>query len=249
MPALPRVGAGDLERLVWDLALSALRAIEQAGGHALPTPDLETADLGERGDGLLLLGGGDVDPGQYRERHRHSATGYIDTNRDQREIVLARWAVDARVPVLALCRGMQIVNVALGGTLTQHLENTSVEHYGHRPDHLMVEHDVSIVAFSRLASIVGDTKASVWSGHHQALDQMAAGLHPTAYDDDDLVEAFEHDRASVVGVQWHPEYRPGNAMGPDPLFVDLVERSRAAAALRRGPGRAPRLNHPRRERR
>jgi putative glutamine amidotransferase len=156
--------------------------------------------------GLLLMGGSDVNPALYGEAS-HSKTENPDDARDRLECALIQDALDRDLPVLAICRGMQILNVQHGGTLVQHLETT--EHHRRRtPDKGLPAHRVEIAPGTKLAAIAGGPL--VWdvnSRHHQAIGRLGEGLHVSARDPEDgTIEAVERtDKRFVVGVQWHPE--------------------------------------------
>jgi putative glutamine amidotransferase len=198
--------------------------VRAAGGVALllPPGDPVTADDVLTGlDGLLLTGGADVDPERYGAE-RHIATGAPRPDRDAWEVALAHTALARDVPVLAVCRGMQVLNVALGGDLRQHL-----------PDDIGTElhcpvigehgrHDVAMAAGSTVAAMFGE-QALVATYHHQSVDRLGADLMPTGWASDGVVEAVEHrSRTWVVGVQWHPEVFAGA-----PLFEAFVAAARA----------------------
>jgi len=156
--------------------------------------------------GLLLMGGTDVSPELYGAT-RHSDTDTSDHARDELECALIQDALDRDLPVLAICRGIQILNVQQGGTLIQHLDTT--EHHKRRtPDRGLPAHKVEIVAGTKLASIAGQPLIQdVNSRHHQAVDRVGAGLIVSARDPEDgVIEAVERrDKRFVIGVQWHPE--------------------------------------------
>ena len=170
---------------------------------------LESADLtdvarGLRGcDGLLLTGGVDVDPALYGEAP-HPMTQSPVRLRDEMELTLVREALAADLPVLAICRGMQVLNVCLGGSLLQHIDN-----HAHVADETKSRwHDVSVHEGTRLHGVLGATRARVNSRHHQAVTpaRLAPGLRITALSDDGLVEGVEGiSQRWLVGVQWHPE--------------------------------------------
>jgi putative glutamine amidotransferase len=176
----------------------------------LTTPDPEPATSLAPFDGLLLIGGGDVDPACYGSA-RHPAVYGVDAERDQLELAAAKVAVEMGVPLLAICRGLQVLNVALGGTLHQHLADLlGMGHHGRADsDGRPVIHDVAIEPSSRLAEIAGE--AGVLTGctsiHHQAVDRLGAGLVVTGRSPDGVIEAVETPPGQgwVVGVQWHPE--------------------------------------------
>ena len=153
-------------------------------------------------DGLLLAGGTDIDPAMYGAP-RHRETGEPDPDRDRLETTLLREALERDLPVLAICRGLQLLNVALGGTLVQHIE-------GHRHPNQPDVHPITIASHSRLRSILGVDEFVVNSRHHQCLDRVATGLVFVARAPDNVVEALEFPgKRFVLAVQWHPEDRAG----------------------------------------
>jgi putative glutamine amidotransferase len=178
----------------------------------------------ERLDGLILSGGGDVDPALYGEQLDGSRG--VDRQRDDMEMALARWALKEGKPLLAICRGIQVLNVALGGTLYQDLaahKPDSIRHNyfdsaGFERDYLA--HKVNFAPGSRLARLLGASSLPVNSLHHQGLKSLAAELTPVGHAPDGLVEAVEiADHPFAIGVQWHPE-----ALAPqDPVMRRLFE--------------------------
>jgi putative glutamine amidotransferase len=176
-------------------------------------------------DGLLLSGGGDIAPGRYGESDE--ACELIDTDRDDVELRFAREALDRDLPILGICRGFQVLNVAFGGKLVQDVP-------GHRPETtdreaVVHHHGVRARPYTRLGKAMGSAAVTVNSRHHQAVtaETLAAGLEPTT-EIDGLIEAFEaRDRAWVVGVQWHPERTTevsSEAVGIFPAFVAATRR-------------------------
>jgi len=188
-------------------------AVRRAGGLALmvaPEPELVTEpdDLLERVDGLIVSGGVDLDPSTYGA-DPHPETKGCAPERDAFEIALVRRAVELDMPVLGVCRGMQVLNVAYGGTLLQHLPET----FGHH-EHRRVagnfdeaDHDVRLVPDSLAAAAAGELLHTTKSHHHQGVDVIGEGLIVTGHSAiDELTEAIElPDRRFVLGVQWHPE--------------------------------------------
>ncbi|MGE5198814.1 MAG: gamma-glutamyl-gamma-aminobutyrate hydrolase family protein, partial [Rhodospirillaceae bacterium] len=162
-------------------------------------------------DGLLLTGGADVAPERYGEARHPTVTG-VDAARDEYEIALVRAALAADLPILAICRGLQVMNVAAGGSLVQDIPSqvgTTVPHQVPSPK-AAIAHDVGVVAGSRLAELVADGivggRLPVNSRHHQAVQRIAAGFVVTAEAPDGVIEALERPESRFcVGVQWHPE--------------------------------------------
>lgn len=166
-------------------------------------------DIYDRLDGLLLAGGVDLEPATFGEAP-HPQLGRTDRSRDEVELQLARWAIAEGKPVLGLCRGLQVLNVAMGGTLYQDIEAQipgAMRHDyfpGFPRDYLA--HEVSLTEGSRLRSAIGDPRLAVNSMHHQAVKSLAPGLLVSARADDGVIEAIEAPGPSyLVGVQWHPE--------------------------------------------
>jgi putative glutamine amidotransferase len=218
----PRIGlCTALERArwtVWDqeaflLSRSYADAIGRAGGIAMMLPPDSwlaghPGDVLDALDGLVLAGGADIDPASYGEA-RHRCTINTRPERDAVEIALARGALERDLPLLGICRGMQLLNVACGGTLIQHLPD-DVGHTDHRRSlgsFDNADHDVRLAEGSLAARAAGELRHATKSHHHQAVDRLGEGLVATGWSVlDDLVEAIElPDRAFALGVQWHPE--------------------------------------------
>src|SRR3954451_12495608 len=222
---------GPSEGLAHVLGRAYVDAVQRAGGAALilpadpvwvtdPDPILDLLD------GLLLAGGADVDP-QFYGAERHPETKFTVPERDTFEIALARRATERDLPFLGVCRGMQVLNVALGGTLHQHLPEV-VGHGEHRRSvgsFEQADHDVELASGSLAARAAGDRTHVTKSHHHQGVDRVGEGLQVTGRATiDDLVEAVElPDRRFALGVQWHPE-----ADERSRLIAALVEEAAAA---------------------
>ena len=208
-----------------------LTALDRAGadGAVLMPVELDEAEAARRlsrFEGLVVVGGGDVDPARYGAEARPEVA-YVSAARDGFEIPLLRAAVEGGVPTLAICRGIQVLNVALGGTLHQHISDW--EHLtAHRsPDGTdSALHDVRIEAGSRLRKAMGADRAETFSHHHQALDRVADGLVPVAWADDGLLEAVEHEDGWVVGIQWHAEATAAADPVQQALFDAFVGEAR-----------------------
>jgi putative glutamine amidotransferase len=172
-----------------------------------PVPGIE--QVLQRLDALVLSGGGDIDPGCY-SAPRDPATGSPSAARDSAEIALCRGALDLGLPLLGICRGLQVINVTLGGTLHQHLPDI-VGHDGHSPEESGYgRHDVTVAAGSRLAGALSRTELAVPTHHHQAIARPGRGLVATAWAGDGTIEAAEFGapdggEADMLAVQWHPE--------------------------------------------
>jgi putative glutamine amidotransferase len=199
--------------------------VAAAGGTPVLLPPLPgvAAAVG-RLDGLLLTGGGDIDPARYGAQP-HPRTGRVSVLRDAAELELLDAAMAAGLPVLGVCRGMQLLNVARGGTLCQHLPDDA----GHTPaPGTFGSHPVRVAAGTRLAGILGPNGdgVDVPTAHHQAVDRLGEGLVATAWAQDGVIEAVEPSAAGnpfLLAVQWHPE------AGADPRLIKALV---AAAAVR-----------------
>jgi putative glutamine amidotransferase len=179
-----------------------------------------SAELGSV-DGLLLPGGWDVDPALYGEEP-DAAVGPIDPELDRTEVELFRQARAGGLPVLGICRGQQVINVALGGSLFQHIDDHDQRALGRA--HLA--HRVAIDPVSELARAAGETTLEVNSLHHQAVRSMGPGLRATARGDDGTIEGIESDDGLVVAVQCHPEELAGDLPWARSLFERFVSRAR-----------------------
>ena len=205
-------------------------ALVAAGARVVLVPPAQpgaAAELLARVDGLLLAGGGDIEPARYGAPD-HPAQYGMDPDRDRLELELATAAVATGLPVLGICRGVQLLNVAFGGTLVQHLPEGDGR-LVHRDEAKQAMHDVEVEQGSRLAAALGQTRAACRSHHHQGLDRIGDGFRPVAWAPDGLVEGIERDQGWTVGVLWHPE---STAAG-DPVQHRLL-RSFVDAASRRG---------------
>jgi putative glutamine amidotransferase len=198
----------------WDqpahlVADSYVASVQRTGAIAvlLPIDPRAPLQLLERIDALLLIGGSDVDPSMYRAE-RHPALEATYPERDEFEITLLREALGRDLPVLGICRGMHLINVALGGTLQQDL----VDERGNHPHRRVqgsfegTEHPVTIAPGSLAAEAAGEETHLVRCHHHQAIAKLGEGLVPTGRSADGVVEAIESaDGRWLLGVQWHPE--------------------------------------------
>jgi len=192
---------------------------------ALPVELTRDADPGamiERLDGLVLSGGADVDPSHYRAAH-HEKLGTLEVDRDEWEFALYTAARERDMPVLAICRGFQLVNVAHGGTLNQHVDlEEGAGHPQWDTDGREVAHEVTVSPGTALSELIGE-HVEVNSLHHQTVQSLGEGLVVSAVASDGVIEGFETSDGAVLGVQWHPELLEA----PDPTFRWLVEQSLA----------------------
>lgn len=212
-------GAGD-----YTLPAAYADAIVRAGGIPVQLPPAtDMTAMMERLDGLLLSGGGDMAPSMYGAAD-HGSIYMVDSHRDQGELALARQAANGQLPCLCICRGIQVLNVALGGTLITHLPERVGDAVAHRvPPRRPAFHDVDIDAGSRLQQIIGARRTLVASWHHQAIDALAPGLRAVAHAADGTIEATELDgHPFMLAVQWHPEITAAEDPRQQALFNALV---------------------------
>ena len=218
----------------WDLEAALVpaayvQAIQRAGGRAflVPPDDDAVEETLDRLDGLVFSGGSDLDPELYGQE-AHEETFGIVRQRDDAELSLLEGALERDMPVLAICRGSQVLNVARGGDLVQHLpEVVGDEKHKHTPG-VFADHDVDLVAGTRVQSLLGE-RAPVKSHHHQGFGRLGEGLQESARADDGTVEAVEDPALRfAVGVLWHPEAGEDFA-----LFQGLVDEARRFAEERR----------------
>ena len=207
-----------------------VEAVRRAGGRALlltAPDDTDPAEILEPLDGLLLIGGGDVEPRRYGGGDHGTIYG-IEQDRDDLEMRLLAEADRAGMPTLAICRGIQVLNVAFGGTLIQHLPDVpgTLEH-GAPGGAGSVRHDVRVAPGSRLAGAVRAEILACSSHHHQGLDRLGEGVVATGWSKDGLVEAVERETGWTLGVQWHPEDTAVEDPAQQALFDALVARARA----------------------
>jgi putative glutamine amidotransferase len=213
-------------------------AIADAGGLPvyIPTglPEDVLHALYERVDAVLLPGGPDVDPAIYGAE-RHPETKVIDDARDSLELTLARWTYADDRPLFGICRGHQVMNVALGGTLIQDIPSEVTTDFTHdTPDTLprsTIQHPVELNPDSHLASILGSSTVAVNSLHHQSVQRPAPGVTITGYSPDGVIESLEApDKRFVLSVQWHPEDLYTGDESMKRLFESFVEAARESAA-------------------
>lgn len=219
-PRADRPHAPDYQRVLDTLNAAARRAVEDLGWRALDVP---TADRSESAvhamvaaaDAIVLLGGEDVEPGFYGGATSYPGSGRHEPDADRTQIAVVRAAECARTPVLGLCRGHQLINVALGGTLVQHLPTLANHRAPEGSPGVYVEHRVVLdhggaphaeAPHGDALHRDVDARHAVRCTHHQAIDRLGAGLRVAARAHDGVIEAVVHESAPITGVQWHPEH-------------------------------------------
>ncbi|GHG50956.1 hypothetical protein GCM10012320_20060 [Sinomonas cellulolyticus] len=223
------------------LTANAAAGLEAAGASAVVL-DSAAAELprAEEFDGVLVMGGGDVDPALYGGDTAHPSIDGVDRGADDAEVRLVRGALAARLPVLGICRGLQLVNVALGGTLIEDLGPTGMHDDHDAPAGPMPLHDAVIAPGTLLASALGGAgTVRVVSGHHQAAGRIGEGLRVSAEAPDGVVEAIESTDPGVwlLAVQWHPEDAQTRTAAPGQL--EAILGAFVTAAGERAESRTP----------
>lgn len=214
--------------------VSYAEAVRRAGAIPLLLPP-EEENLGElidRLDGILLAGGNDCDPAVYGQS-QHPSVALMDARRQKNDLALAAFASERGMPLLGICLGIQIINVARGGTLIQDIRSadpSALLHESHPT--ARVRHDVEIREGTKLAAIVGAGRRNVNSSHHQAIGELGSRLRVTAQAADGIIEAVEDPSGPFhIGVQWHPEDMPGEQVATD-LFTAFVAAAGEYASQR-----------------
>lgn len=205
-------------------------AVQAARGTPilLPPNQFDSERLLDIVDGLIFSGGGDINPLLYGGSAHHTIY-LVDEDRDEFELALAKLAMSRKIPVLGICRGMQVLNVATGGDLVAHVPEVYGDHVTHRLDHPRrpFQHEVHIEPETQLANIIQDSTITVVSWHHQAVKNISPVWRVAAQADDGLIEAIEHqEHPWMLGVQWHPEMSLQFAPHPR-LFQALVNAAMA----------------------
>jgi putative glutamine amidotransferase len=213
---------------------SYVESLRRAGAVpvVIPPQPENARELVESLDGILLAGGDDCDPAVYGEE-KHPTVEPMDVRRQESDLTLAKVARERGIPTLGICLGVQVMNVAAGGTLIQDIDSqlqTEIEHVSEPEDR--ARHDVLIENDTRLASILGGNEINVNSSHHQAINKIGEGLNVTAHAPDGIVEGLEDPRHPFyVGVQWHPEDMPREESASK-IFRAFVEAARNYAERR-----------------
>jgi putative glutamine amidotransferase len=217
----------ETRELVVRFTRTALATLTELGARvSIVDPSAETPGaLDDRIDGVVLLGGGDVDPTLYGHLDDVPSLYGVDRRADQRTLESIQHALDRQLPVFGICRGAQMLNLAYGGTLIPDL-GPDTPHHGHGEDPLFVDDPVRIAPDTRLAEILGRLTATVRNGHHQAVGDVAPQLLVSARGVDGVVEAIEHrdPHTWVLGVQWHPEDSDGSSADRMALFSAFLAR-------------------------
>jgi putative glutamine amidotransferase len=237
----------------WVMGQRYVRVLAAAGAVPWPIPLLQGDEATLRGiydalDAVFLTGGVDVDPGQYGEP-RHERCDRSDPARDWAEICLVRWALADRKPILGVCRGIQLINVACGGSLYQDLADQRPDAIKHdyfptpaEPARDRLTHDVRVESSSRLGYLLGQRSLPVNSMHHQGIKRLAAGLRASAFAPDGLIEGVEGETGQyLVAVQWHPEELADAHLPHRRLFTDFIDAAGAYGGQEsgvRGQGRS-----------
>jgi putative glutamine amidotransferase len=228
-----------LNSAIRNLADNALKHLDGTGvtGSVVnaAASTAQPAELMGEYDGLVVLGGSDIHPEMYGQDIKSSCVYGTNPRADTFEILLVRAAVAARKPVIGICRGMQVFNVALGGTLIQDIGAGTVHNVA-EDNTAMTEHAVRILPATRLASIFGEGEIGIQSAHHQAADRLGDGLTVSAVAPDGIVEAIELRDSWGIGLQWHPEDSNANLTHIDMLFSVFAEQC-TLHARRRQPNR------------
>lgn len=239
-PSRPRIGVVsnfDTERDMYVCLRPYVAAVAQAGGLPLLLPYLEPSDLPalrEMFSGFVLTGGSDF-PAALYGGEPHPAMSKVIPERDAFEFALAETLLESDLPLLGICRGMQLINVAAGGTIYAHTLDALPGARDHRDGRPLVDiaHEVRIEPGTRLAEICAAESLSVNSMHHQAIDRLAPGWRVSANAPDGVIEAIEKDRAFfAVGIQWHPEQLAPNDPASRRIFASFIEACRESNARR-----------------
>jgi len=176
-------------------------AIARGGGEPImvwPDADERARRLVELADGVVLPGGVDLDLRPFGIAEVHPRETHAPKEQDAADLTIAGAALAAELPILAICRGMQVLNIVMGGTIHQHFDETTISHTNG-------QHEFDVVPGTVTETIMGGTRVSGFSNHHQACDRLAEGLILSANTDDKIIEGFESTDGRIVGLQWHPE--------------------------------------------
>jgi putative glutamine amidotransferase len=200
---------GDYYQSFYYIPSLYVESVRRAGGIPVllpPNAAHEVETLLPRLDGLIITGGADIDPKHYEGNSQHPKLTKIDHERDSSELALIRAWSKTDKPMLCVCRGMQVLNVAFGGTMHEHIPDVREKDIHRGADGLWAIHEISVDENSLLAKVMGTNKVETYSGHHQAVKAIGQGLCVVAQAPDGIVEALEYEQHPwLLGVQWHPE--------------------------------------------
>lgn len=222
---VPGMWSGTVQGLRFDgiaVAVEVLRSILRAGGEPVilfPSEDHNGRSRYALLDGVVLPGGADVSPELYGEVPADTTRVAHYRGQDAAEIAVIRDCIELEIPTLAICRGLQLLNVACEGTLTQHLDAEEI-------DHVNSLHTVDISEGSRTAAAIGTLTPKVSSYHHQGVAKLGRGLRIVGRADDGVIEAIEHDSAPIIAIQWHPEDNAATLASDQALFDWVVREAR-----------------------
>jgi putative glutamine amidotransferase len=209
-------------------------AVRRAGGIPilLPPGEPDWQESLQHVAGVVVIGGSDIHPDNYNGNAQHPQLTVHDTERDASEIELVQYVVaQQNWPVLCICRGMQVLNVALGGTMTEHIPDNLERDIHRGPDGGWTVQPVQVNPESLLAAVMGTTEVATYSGHHQAVKTVAPGLEVVAHAPDGIIEALAMpDHPWLIAVQWHPEVSAGSDPTQQALFDAFVSAARQRMA-------------------
>ena len=211
-------------RVASDAASAGWQVTRIAAADVAPAALLHATS---QADAIVIVGGEDITPHFYGGATGYEAETHHFAVADEGQIALVRRAMRLGTPLLGICRGLQVINVALGGTIDQHIDDGIHRNVGVPVDEILSTHDVTLGVTSRLAESLGGTQIEVQSAHHQSVDRLGDGLVAAAFAPDGLIEALEHESAPITGVQWHPE-APGAPADQLPRLLAGL-RARVAA--------------------
>lgn len=211
-------------------------AVRRAGGLPvlLPPGEPNWRDWLDVVDAVIISGGADVNPAEYDGNTQHPQLTALDLERDTSELTLARYvAQQKQIPTLCVCRGMQLLNVALGGSLHEHIPDVREQDIHRGPNGGWAVQKASVESESLLAQVIGTSEVETYSGHHQAVDRIAPGLQVVASAPDGIVEALElNGHPWLIAVQWHPEVSAASDPTQQAIFDALVQKAAERRAQR-----------------
>jgi putative glutamine amidotransferase len=207
-----------------------IEAVRRAGGIPIlipPDSANEAESLLHRLDGLIITGGADINPKHYGGNTQHPSLTKIDPERDNSEMALIHAWLNTNKPMLCVCRGMQVLNVALGGTMHEHIPDVRENDIHRSADGLWAIHEVLVDENSLLAQVMGTNNVETYSGHHQAVKAIGQGLCIVAQAPDGIVEALAHEKHPwLIGVQWHPEKSAATDPTQQRIFDVLAQQAK-----------------------